>query len=110
MIEDKLDFLAGELVHSANDDREYRRVVLPNGLRVLLVHDSKAEKSSAALNVAVGNSSDPKELPGLAHFLEHMLFLGTAKYPQENEYNLVLLSFFIFIFLILSFTFIYLFL
>ena len=30
--------------------------------------------------------SDPKELPGLAHFCEHMLFMGTEKYPCENEY------------------------
>lgn len=29
---------------------------------------------------------DPDELPGLAHFCEHMLFLGTEKYPVENEY------------------------
>jgi insulysin len=34
-----------------------------------------------------GFLSDPWELPGLAHFLEHMLFLGTEKYPCENEYN-----------------------
>ena len=31
--------------------------------------------------------SDPPHLPGLAHFCEHMLFLGTQKYPSENEYN-----------------------
>jgi len=30
---------------------------------------------------------DPEELPGLAHFCEHMLFLGTEKYPVENEYS-----------------------
>ena len=29
---------------------------------------------------------DPQDLPGLAHFCEHMLFLGTEKYPVENEY------------------------
>ena len=31
--------------------------------------------------------SDPWEIPGLAHFCEHMLFLGTEKYPEENEYS-----------------------
>lgn len=31
--------------------------------------------------------SEPKALPGLAHFCEHMLFLGTEKYPSENEYT-----------------------
>lgn len=30
---------------------------------------------------------DPWDLPGLAHFCEHMLFLGTDKYPSENEYS-----------------------
>ena len=31
--------------------------------------------------------SEPSSYPGLAHFCEHMLFLGTEKYPDENEYN-----------------------
>lgn len=31
--------------------------------------------------------SDPKNVKGLAHFCEHMLFLGTEKYPNENDYN-----------------------
>lgn len=31
--------------------------------------------------------SDPENLPGLAHFCEHMLFLGTEKYPDENAYS-----------------------
>ena len=36
--------------------------------------------------------SDPDELPGLAHFCEHMLFLGTKKYPEENEYSKVCIT------------------
>lgn len=35
----------------------------------------------------LGFLSDPKEVLGLAHFCEHMLFLGTKKYPNENDYN-----------------------
>lgn len=27
----------------------------------------------------------PDDLPGLAHFCEHLLFLGTDKYPDENR-------------------------
>lgn len=69
------------------DTREYRSLELENGMKVVVIHDASADKASAALDVAVGSFSDPKELPGLAHFLEHMLFLGTAKYPAENEYN-----------------------
>ncbi|XP_011632645.1 insulin-degrading enzyme-like, partial [Pogonomyrmex barbatus] len=33
---------------------------------------------------------DPDDLPGLAHFCEHMLFLGTKKYPQENNLRMYL--------------------
>lgn len=36
-----------------------------------------------------GFFSDPKNVPGLAHFLEHLLFMGTSKYPKENEYSQV---------------------
>lgn len=34
-----------------------------------------------------GALNDFKELPGLAHFLEHMLFMGSKKYPDENDYH-----------------------
>ena len=44
-----------------------------------------AKKAAAALSVAVGSLCDPLALPGLAHYLEHMLFMGSAKYPDENE-------------------------
>ncbi|EFY90749.1 a-pheromone processing metallopeptidase Ste23 [Metarhizium acridum CQMa 102] len=69
------------------DDRDYRVVLLENKLEVLLVHDPQADKASAALDVNVGNFSDSKEMPGLAHGVEHLLFMGTKKYPGENEYN-----------------------
>ena len=31
--------------------------------------------------------NDPAEYQGLSHFLEHMLFMGTTKYPDESEYS-----------------------
>ncbi|PAV82976.1 hypothetical protein WR25_18299 [Diploscapter pachys] len=39
------------------------------------------------MDVNVGHLMDSWDLPGTAHFAEHMLFLGTAKYPEENEYS-----------------------
>ena len=39
------------------------------------------------MDLAVGSCSDPEDLPGLAHFCEHMLFLGTTKYPSEDAYQ-----------------------
>lgn len=56
-------------------------------MQVLLVSDPTTDKSAACLCVEVGHMSDPAEIPGLAHFCEHMLFLGTEKYPDENGYS-----------------------
>ncbi len=69
------------------DYRDYKTITLDNQLQVLLVSDSKTDKAAVALNVAVGSGKDPQEFNGLAHFLEHMLFLGTTKYPQSGEYQ-----------------------
>lgn len=67
------------ITKSLNDDRSYRGINLENGLKVVLVSDPTTDKAAAALDVHVGHLSDPWHLPGLAHFLEHMLFLGTEK-------------------------------
>lgn len=129
------------------DKKEYRQILLPNGLRVVLISDTLAmtqsynhggifmededdeddendddEKESdkdekgdsdgegagsddeeeddgsdghgrglrnaaAAMVVGVGSMSDPPECQGLAHFLEHLLFMGSTKYPEENAYD-----------------------
>jgi len=69
------------------DQREYQYLTLPNQLRVLLISDNSADKAAASLDVHVGSSDDPADREGLAHFLEHMLFLGTKKYPDAAEYQ-----------------------
>ena len=74
-------------VVAATDQAQFRRLVLDNGLRVLLMSDAKLNKSSASLAVDVGQIDDPRDSEGLAHFTEHMLFLGTEKYPEEGEYS-----------------------
>lgn len=71
---------------SKSDKRVYKLITLDNKLRALLIQDDEADKSAAALNVHVGSALEPKELGGVAHFLEHMLFMGTEKYPSENDY------------------------
>ena len=76
-----------EIRKSPLDQRQYMGLYLDNGLKVLLVSDPGAEKAAAALNVAVGSFSEQPERQGLAHFLEHMLFLGTKKYPNASEYS-----------------------
>jgi insulysin len=74
-------------VKSESDKREYRLITLPNKMECLLVHDAETDEAACAMDVGVGYMCDPDEIPGLAHFLEHMLFLGTEKYPVENSYN-----------------------
>lgn len=69
-----------------NDERDYRLIRLANQLEVLLICDPETDRASAALDVHVGSFSDPKNLQGLAHFCEHLLFMGTKKYPKENDY------------------------
>lgn len=129
------------------DKKEYRQILLPNGLRVVLISDTVAmaqsynnggifmekeddeddddddeineakdnsedddkdgennddgseddndsqgaghgiRNAAAAMVVGVGSMSDPPECQGLAHFLEHLLFMGSTKYPEENGYD-----------------------
>ena len=75
------------ILRSPADARQYRYVRLDNGLQVVLVSDPQADRSAAALSVAVGSFDNPDARPGLAHFLEHMLFLGTEKYPAPGAYQ-----------------------
>ncbi|WVZ66425.1 hypothetical protein U9M48_015640 [Paspalum notatum var. saurae] len=76
-----------EIIKPRNDKREYRRVVLPNSLECLLISDPDTDKAAASMNVSVGYFCDPDGLEGLAHFLEHMLFYASEKYPIEDSYS-----------------------
>eukprot|EP01119_Soliformovum_irregulare_P001380 TRINITY_DN1109_c0_g3_i2.p1 TRINITY_DN1109_c0_g3~~TRINITY_DN1109_c0_g3_i2.p1 ORF type:complete len:1008 (+),score=272.27 TRINITY_DN1109_c0_g3_i2:154-3177(+) len=69
------------------DHRDYKHIQLKNGLPCLVIHDATADTCAAAMDVGVGSFSDPEDVQGLAHLLEHMLFMGTEKYPEEGEYK-----------------------
>ncbi|MBH0038885.1 insulinase family protein [Pseudoalteromonas sp. SWN166] len=79
--------LSDTLVVSPNDNREYKTLKLANDIEVILVSDPSAEKSAAALSVGVGLLHDPMSQQGMAHYLEHMLFLGTDRYPDTKGYS-----------------------
>jgi len=72
------------------DETEYKKFTLDNGLKVILVSNPKYNISAASMNVKVGSLSDPKDAQGLAHFLEHLLFLGTEKFPDVEDYKMYL--------------------
>jgi len=74
-------------VKSPNDDYQYRLLTLGNKMEVLLISDPDTPKAAASLDVLVGSGDNPPGRAGLAHFLEHMLFLGTDKYPDAAEYE-----------------------
>ncbi|WP_419582582.1 insulinase family protein, partial [Thiolapillus sp.] len=76
-----------KVIKSKNDKRQYEYLILPNRMRVLLVSDPEADKAAAAMSIEVGSTSNPPGRQGLAHFLEHMLFMGTEKYPDVDEYS-----------------------
>jgi len=71
---------------SANDKRLYRLVTLPNSMQALLIESVSnsseiSMKAAACLTVGIGSFADPPQFQGLAHYLEHMLFMGKYKSP-----------------------------
>jgi insulysin len=75
------------IIQSPDDNRVYQSLVLENQLEVLLISDPTADQAAAAMSVRVGQFDDPPDRQGLAHFLEHMLFLGNEKYPEPDEFG-----------------------
>ena len=63
-----------------------QKLRLSNGMQVYIISDKLATQSACAIGVMAGSWDDPEEYPGTAHFLEHMLFKGSKKYPDESEY------------------------
>lgn len=61
------------------DTWNYRGIELENGMLCLLISHLNIDKAAAALNVNIGSFADPKDVPGVAHLLEHMLFMGSTK-------------------------------
>jgi insulysin len=76
-----------DFIKPLSDERTYRVIQLENLLDVVLISDPKASKSSASMSVGVGSFMDLEEAAGLAHFCEHMLFLGSKSYPRVGEFD-----------------------
>jgi nardilysin len=62
----------------------------------LVMSDNEHEKpevekakriSAAAMAVSAGSFHEPSDCGGLAHFCEHMIFMGSKKYPDENLFD-----------------------
>lgn len=76
-----------DLITYPKDPNQYRALRLPNNIEVLLVHDEGATHAAANLTVQAGSAQNPADLPGLAHLTEHLVFLGSERYPDPNGYS-----------------------
>ena len=57
---------------------------MDNNVKIALLHSLTSLHIDVALTVGVGSYQDPIDFPGLAHFVEHCVFLGNEKYPEQN--------------------------
>jgi insulysin len=71
-----------------NETRIFNTNVLENGIKTICVYDKDTDQTSVTVSVNIGSYKDPKEYQGLAHFLEHMLFMGSKKYSEEGYYSI----------------------
>ncbi len=63
--------------------REYFRDTLPNGLRIVTVEMPHLHSVEMLCYINVGGRHEAPEVAGISHFLEHMVFRGTADYPSS---------------------------
>lgn len=62
-----------------------RTFTLPNGLRVVLAPQEGAPTATALVMVRAGSEDEKAEENGVSHFLEHLAFKGSTKYPKPGE-------------------------
>jgi predicted Zn-dependent peptidase len=60
------------------------KTTLPNGVRVLTAPMPHVRSASVVLFFGVGSRYEAAEIAGISHFIEHMVFKGTAKYPTAQ--------------------------
>lgn len=74
------------LIKPISDNNQYDSIILDNGIKVVVVNSKNALHSSVSINIGAGQLQDPEDCQGLAHFLEHTVFMGSKKYPRENAF------------------------
>src|SRR5438105_1431411 len=63
----------------------FARTALPNGLRVVTTTVPHARSVSTAFFLGVGSRHEEDRVQGISHFVEHMLFKGTARRPSPKD-------------------------
>lgn len=77
--------LAGEMPEPACKIEGVSEYQLDNGMKVLLVPDSSIPTLTVNLIIRAGSRHEPYGQKGIAHLLEHMMFKGTATYPDVRN-------------------------
>jgi predicted Zn-dependent peptidase len=67
----------------------YDKTVLPNGVRLILIPMEGVNSVATSVMVAVGSRYETTKINGISHFLEHMVFKGTEKYPTTEDVNTI---------------------
>ncbi len=84
MIYSNTNIYMNSIIKSEYDNRNYKWIELDNKLKVIIITDPTTKVCGSLLNINVGSVHDT--LPGMAHFLEHMVFMGSSKYPEESNF------------------------
>ena len=71
------------IIKTIYDKRIIEGIILKNNIKIILISDKNSVKSYCGVGVNVGCWHDTFE--GIAHFLEHLLFLGNEKFPDTNS-------------------------
>src|SRR5437016_3259657 len=69
--------------------KSFNKTVFPNGARLILVPMEGVNSVATSVMVAVGSRYETPAINGISHFLEHMVFKGTKKYPTTDDVNTI---------------------
>ena len=69
------------------ETRKFYSNELDNKLKYTIIQDTNIQNTVVCVCIKAGSINNPNNYQGLAHFLEHMLFLGSKKYPKENYFD-----------------------
>ena len=72
------------IIKSKNEKRKIKGLILKNGIKVVIISDPDIIKSGCCVGINAGYLQD--EYEGTAHFLEHLLFMGSEKFKKQNDF------------------------
>jgi insulysin len=75
-----------DIIKPKFDLRNYTGGKLINNIKYVVISDDTLDRTYISVNIKAGSYNEPQGYDGLAHFLEHMLFMGSEKYPKESYF------------------------